>query len=238
MKTIDFVISMFLFVFVLPVTILVNKKLYQNIKNEERREKGKVLQYLMKQYAMLQCFAWPFILGFTVMFYLENTVFHVLGPLAYIYLVAAFRFSYNVIRDYLSFNSLILALVRYTFLIFENQADALGINRLKHLFISWSIIGPIFDTALLEITNPIEHVWYKLFMEGRVFQNTNSTSICQNGGTSIMIESPVYLAAKTYFPELLMFLMKQLDTIVIVMVHSNVIEGFIYAHIFTHFRRL
>ena len=238
MKTIDFAIIILHFVFVAPGTVLVNKKLYQNIKNEERREKGKVLQYLMKQYALLQCFGWPLILGFIVLFYLENKLFQVLSPLPYINLVAAFRFSFNVIRDYLGFNSLIIALVRYTFLMFENRAEAFGINRLKHLFISCSIIGPIFQTVLYEITNPIEQVWHKLFMDERLFQNTNTTSICLNEGTSIMMESPVYLAAKTYIPELLMSLMKQIEAIVIVIIHSNVIEGFIYAHIFIHFRRL
>ena len=35
----------------IPLIIFVNKRLYTNIKNEERQEKGKVIQFIIKTYA-------------------------------------------------------------------------------------------------------------------------------------------------------------------------------------------
>ena len=42
--------------------ILIGYKLYHNINDEDFRQKGKVIQRILKSYCIVQCISWPFIL--------------------------------------------------------------------------------------------------------------------------------------------------------------------------------
>ena len=69
MKTVGDIIF-FLVCFVLvSLGIFVNRKLYTTIKNEEHREKGKVIQHMVKTFSLLQCFTWPCITVLTWILY-------------------------------------------------------------------------------------------------------------------------------------------------------------------------
>ena len=48
------IIHIILFVIIMPIGIYINRKLYINIKNEKRRENGKVIQQIIKTYSIAQ----------------------------------------------------------------------------------------------------------------------------------------------------------------------------------------
>ena len=194
MKTIDLMIYLFVCVFVLPLEIMVNKKLYKTIKNEEHKEKGKVVQHMMKIYSLLQCVMWPCLLSFAGAFYLLDLVFEITKSHWTHHVTVAFRFFYGLNRNYLSFNSLIIALTRYLLLTFETKVEAFGIKRFKILLNIISVGVPIFHAILYEFITPIEKDYIALFLSNVSPQNTNNISAWQNASSiGKVYESPIYL---------------------------------------------
>ena len=56
------IISYTLFcLFIVPLGLAICRKLYIDTKNEEHKEKGKVIQRIMKTYCLIQCGVWPVI---------------------------------------------------------------------------------------------------------------------------------------------------------------------------------
>ena len=100
-------------IFILPLTIFVNKKLYFNIKNEEHLEKGKVVQYIVKTYSLIQCIAWPVLVFYFGMIRIVNEIKRVHESLILQFLVSTFRYLYTFIRDYLQFHSLVIECIMY-----------------------------------------------------------------------------------------------------------------------------
>ena len=139
------------------LAVLVNYKLYKNIKNEEHQDKGKVIQYIIKVYSLVQCFAWPFLLICCGLLYVFIAVLDVIEPTAANYLISGLRFSYILVRDYLSFHSLIVAISRYTFIVLSDQSERFGILKLRHWFIRSSMAVPLVLAVLYNITHPIEN---------------------------------------------------------------------------------
>ena len=133
---------------VMPLGIALNKDLYAKIKNEEHKEKGKIVQTLMKQYSLLQCIACSLLLVLFGLFYLCYHVYNLISEPYGHYLLNTLRFAYGLYRDYVSFNSLIIAIIRYTFVVMGTNAEAFGISKLRHLFIGCSIGIPIFNKDL------------------------------------------------------------------------------------------
>ena len=69
------------FLTIMPIGIIVNRKLYHNIKNEVHRENGKVIQRILKTYSLVQC-TLPVLCHFLIIPHLtdeiiENTSFYV-----------------------------------------------------------------------------------------------------------------------------------------------------------------
>ena len=75
-----FIIHTVLVMALMPIAIFLNKKLYHNLKNEKRRENGKVIQRILKTYSIVQCtlpvLIYPFFLPM-----LNNKILEYLGPI-------------------------------------------------------------------------------------------------------------------------------------------------------------
>ena len=164
----------------MPLGILVHQKLYRNIKNEEHLEKGKLVQRIMQTFSLLQCFTWPLIIIFVGVFATCTSVFKILeDPLAASFL-NVFRFAYNVNRDYVSFNSLTIAISRYILLVCDRQDEQFGIQRLRTLLVSLSLGVPIFSNIIYEAVQPKEHAWYALFYNDQLDLYTKPNSSLRN----------------------------------------------------------
>jgi len=167
------ILYILLLVIVIPLIIFVNKKLYWNIKNEEHLEKGKVIQYLIKTYALVQCIAWPCIVILwglirLIGIYSQNSPFSGI--------VSTLRFLSILLRDYLQFHSLVVATLRYIFIVYDSEATKFGIQRIRAFFISASFAVPFLATFLYELTYPIEKTYVHWFygQESVLYQYNNS----------------------------------------------------------------
>ena len=151
------------FILILPLIIYVNKKLYDNIKNEEHLEKGRVIQQITKHYSQLQFIGWPFVLVSFGLIKLLNCISPLTHSLTVQILVSTSRYGYTFFRDYLQFHSLVIAICRYTFIVWESTAEKFGITRLRRLFIGASIVVPLLTSTLYEVTCPIEKFYVSWF---------------------------------------------------------------------------
>ena len=229
MQSTDILIYVLMCCITVPLGILINRKLYRNIKNEEHLEKGKLVQRIMKTFSLLQCFTWPLFTIFLGVFSTCNSVFEISeDPLAASF-VCAFRFAYNLNRDYVSFNSLIIAIYRYILVVYERQAEKFGIQRLRTLFIRLCFGVPIFSILLYEAVQPTERVWFSLFYNDTIDIYAKRNNSFQNEDP---YESQMYLAFNRYLPTALMDGMKVLDEIIMVILYANIIEGLLYTHLF------
>ena len=237
-ESVDILIYLSVCVVVLPLGVVVNSKLYRNIKNEEHREEGKVVQYIMKQYALLQCIAWPVIAAFVGLLLFYDGVFEIMQGFLARYLIFSFRFLYVFIRNYISLNSLIVATVRYVFLVFERQVQSFGVRKLRSVFIC-SIIGlPIFNAFLSEVTQPMEQVYISQFFNRIPLKDTDNISASLSlHFSNNTYESPIYVAFNNNAPRALVGSMIILADIMIIVSYSNLLEGLIYTHLYIVYQR-
>ena len=224
-----------------PFVIAVNKKLYNNIKKEEHLEKGKLIQSIIKTYALVQCSAWPCVLGASVLYRLfSGTV----QPQMARYIISSIRFMYNLVRDYIGCHSLIIGICRYLFIVYENKAELLGIKRSRNFFISSSILFPLLSTISYQMTQPIDDFMIKWFPIKITVSNAttsvNGTDYSDIVGVPLVnkaYESPLYLIFNENLPPSIISGMNIVDMILFIVIHANIIELFIYLHLFVFSKR-
>ena len=222
-------------VIVIPLVILVNKKLYYNIKHEEHLEKGKVIQHIVKTYSLCQCVGWPCI----VLFYgLIKTICYFSQNDSCNQAVLIFRFLYTFFRDYLQFHSLIIAICRYSFIIFDFKSQTFGIAKLRTFFIGASIGVPFFTAILYEITRPIEKTYMYWFYGTTLPQDSpNATDTQPIEPVDFKTRSIPFIIFNEISSPSVVHVVSVVENIVFSIIYSNLIEGCIYTHIFIFLRR-
>ena len=230
MQSSEIVIYLITCVFVIPLVIFVNKRLYSNISNEEHLEKGKVIQYLVKTYALVQCVGWPIIvLAYGVI----KLISHFSQSLPINSLVSIFRFLYTLLRDYVQFHSLIVAITRYTFIVYDSSATRFGINRLRKIFIALSIGIPIFSSALYEVSTPLEKTYINWFYNKEWTYNFKNDSAEQNVDYSdLELESAFFVLFHKFFSSSVANIVISVGHVLFSIMYTNLVEGCIYTHIF------
>ena len=229
----------FVLILILPLTIVVNKKLYINIKNEEHLEKGKVIQYIVKTYSLVQCIAWPVLVFYFAMLRIVNEIVQIHESFMLQFLVSTFRYLYTIIRDYLQFHSLIVAISRYTFTVYESKAEKIGIKRLRAFFIGSSIFVPFLTSILFELSRPMEKLWFQWLCEEKCFSNESLKNLTKTyqDHDEFQFQSFVFATFNNNFPTAVIDVITYMDELLFSLIYSNVIEGCIYTHIFVFFAR-
>ena len=237
MKTVDFHTHLFMGVFVVPICVMVNRKLYINIKNEEHLEKGKVIQRIMKTYALLQCVCWPCIVAVTLMLHLLDVYYEIGRPPLVKNFLFGYRFFFILYRTYVGFNSLIIAVSRYTFVVFARQTEIVGISKVKAFLISCSLGIPVVTSILYEFTQPMEQEILSVFFHEAYNNKTNTNECLDESLLKDTYQSLVYSAVNKLLPPGLMYTMKLITDTLLVIIHSNILEGMLYYHISKILRR-
>ena len=226
------------FILILPLTIHVNKKLYDNIKNEEHLEKGRVIQQIIKHYSQLQFVGWPLVLVSFGLIKLLNCISPLTHSLTVQILVSTSRYGYTFFRDYLQFHSLVIAICRYTFIVWESTAEKFGITRLRRLFIGASIVVPLLTSTLYEVTCPIEKFYVSWFYGiGLSEEFSNTTNKVGESLLDRKFESFAYEVINTYCSPFVIDCVQIIETALFSFIYSNVIEGILYANIFIFYHR-
>ena len=226
------------FILILPLIIYVNKKLYDNIKNEEHLEKGRVIQHIIKHYSQLQFIGWPFVFVSFGSIKLLNCITPLSQTLTVQIVVFALRYAYTFFRDYLQFHSLVIAICRYTFVIWESTAEKFGIKRLRRLFIGASFVVPLLTSTLYEVTCPIEQFYVSWFYGIGLSQEfSNTTNKIEESQVEGKFDSLAFKVVNSYFSSFVMECVQFIETALFSLIYSNVIEGILHANIFFFYHR-
>ena len=231
----------FIFVMtVIPTGVTTCKKLYDNVKNEEHLEKGKILQRITKTYALVQCFVWPVIDALALTLIINKRLLIFLSPIMANIGIILGRFMYSLISSYLAFNSLLVAIIRYIFVVCDVRAARIGIKKLHEIFLFASFCAPIFIAVLNEAMIPIEYNWIKIFMPttNDVLQKEEYGHLLQDNNSTYNIESsPLYWFTSIYLNPNINDVFRIICQIIVFLVFSNIIEGFLYLHIYCYYKR-
>ena len=234
------ILSLVFCLMVMPLGIFICKNLYNKIKSEEHKEKGKVVQLIIKNYCLIQMIAWPglFIFGYAIL--LNNDAIQIVEAAETRNAIHGFRFLYSFFRTYISFHSLVIAATRYLFVMYDIQTEIFGVSRLKKLFV-WSSVGiPFLHTILYEATSALEARWLYMFAAqndsvslasdqhsmffNQVMRNEEDNILLYNIITKCM-PSPVITGIKI------------VESAFFIITTTNIVESFLYTHIFVHFYR-
>ena len=225
---------------VIPTGITTCKKLYDNVKNEEHLEKGKILQRITKTYAVAQCIVWPFIAALSFMLMVNKRLLTFLSPTWTNSLIILGRFVYTVFSTYLACNSLLVATIRYVFVVCDKIADRFGIDKLRKVFLFASFSVPIFIAVLNEAMMPIANIWIKIFMPttNEVLRKEEFGHLLQPDNSTYFIKSsPLFWFTSNYLHSTFNDIWRVICQILVFLVFSNIIEGFIYMHIYCYYKR-
>ena len=125
------------------IGIFVGRLLYKNVNQEKHQDKGKVIQRIVKTYIIIQCVSWPCMFTLSWLIELDTEVLNLLQPHLVHYVISTYRFLYTLIRCYIGFNSLIIAVCRYCFIVYEEKTSQFNFGRTRKVFIYGSLLIPL-----------------------------------------------------------------------------------------------
>ena len=224
------------------VGMTVCKKLYDKVRNEDHQEQGKVIQRIMKTYAMAQLVSWPSVMILAWLLHVDKSIFRFVQPFVIRYLIIILRFFYSTFRGYIGFNSLIIAICRYTFVLYDRLVYNIGFKRVAYLYLISSAGIPIFFSFMSEATHPLEDLWICMFMpqDNRTQEEQRIETrgiLCDQNTIQDVTESPIYNLCKDHLPSSVTYGMWICVKIFVVISNFNIFEGIMYAHIFLDMNR-
>ena len=235
LKNIDYIFySLCCFVWT-PLIILVNKRLYTEIRNEEHKEQGKVIQHIIQMFSLILCISPSIIYCECILVVL--TEYQILDSSLKRYLISGCRFLTILLMDYAQAHSLVIAVCRYTFTVFEQQAQKLGIQKLRVFFIVISIVIPFSSTLFFQMTHDYGELYRRLFYNISSGLTNYSINYLYSDQGANMYTSVLFAITKECLPSSLIYGIYVVATILFVILYSNIIEGFIYLHIFLDHKR-
>ena len=222
---------------IIPLGLVIGWKLYNNIKNEEHKEKGKVIQRILKTYCVVQCVAWPLfssIFGFV--FFTKRSAFAFHHPLLMTIMVSSLRALVKLNLLYVGFNSFIIAICRYVFIM--PFFDYISITKLRKFVVASSILVPISLGILTEaftsypLATPITSnpmVQLNLMIPDETIIEPNESL---RNHTFLIPESPLFVVVDKYLPDTFKYGSRLVLHVILFVMYSNIPECFFYTHIF------
>ena len=219
--------------------VILNHKLYKYVKDEEHKEKGKIVQRILKTFALIQCIGWPVIMTFGFLLKLNTEVLDVI-PLPLVrFSIIFLRAIYTTINSYIGFNSLIIAITRYVFTIHNSIVQKIGIQKLRSIFISSSIIVPMVLAYLNESIIPVEEVWSSIFIPNYAYsvERAGEKLSFDNTTTISAISRPLLAFPDHSSLEYVKCILQVIWFCMLVMTYSNIVEGFLYLRVYIYYYR-
>ena len=219
--------------------VILNKKLYKYVKDEEHKEKGKIVQRILKTFALVQCIGWPVIMTFGFLLKLNSELLDVI-PMRFVhYSIIFLRALYTTINSYIGFNSLIIAITRYVFTVHNSIVQKIGIQKLRSIFISSSIMVPMVLAYLNESIIPVEEVWSSIFIPNYAYsvERASEKLSIDNSTTISAITRPLLAFPDHYSLDYLKCVLQVIWFFMLVITYSNLVEGFLYLRVYIYYYR-
>ena len=206
--------------------MLVNMKFLDNLKKEERKENGKILQRVLKNSAIAQMTFWPFLFFTLWLIKTDKLLIRYVDPCLYRYFGLVLRFLYFVFRFYLGFNSFVVATCRLCLIVYEEYILMFGLFVFRKIILYGSVLVPLIIVVLAECTIPISNYDKYLATEDlrctKEFTNSNDTKI--------VIQSPIFSIVENHVNTQVIMVVKVLCYSMSFILLSNVAEGIMYFH--------
>ena len=219
--------------------VTLNQKLYNYVKDEEHKEKGKIVQRILKTFALIQCIGWPVIMTFGFLLKLNTELLDVL-PMQFVnFSIIFLRAIYTAINSYVGFNSLIIAITRYVFTVHNSVVQKIGIQKLRSIFISSSIIAPMILAYLNESIIPVEEVWSSIFIPNYAYsvERTGEKISFDNTTTISAISRPLLAFPDHSSLNYVKCVLQVIWFCMLVITYSNLVEGFLYFRVYIYYYR-
>ena len=227
----------FFLVVIMAPGVFINMKFQNNIKHEERREQGKTLHRIMKNHSITQMICWPSFAFLAWLFKVDQSIFLLLPPCFYHYVERILVFTYRVFRLYIGFNSVVVAICRICFLVYEHRVSYYGINKFRKIIYWGSILVPLVIVILAEGTIPIQPTTRQL---GEFLPTGDSRcigAISNINDTKMEDQSPVYAFVQNNISSYITISVEVVCYIVVFIILSNTIEAIIYWYTWSDIKR-
>ena len=197
------------------------------------------IQRIIKTFALVQSVTWPTLMIWHMFLYVNASI-QIIPPAWMSHVVFATRLISTLNSDYVGFNSLIIAVCRYTFIVFKSHAETVGVKRLRTLFIASTIGVPTVRTLLYISTNPVDSRFLSEFVYGddEIAENFSvNFTHTERYPKGIISDSILYVLVNENLPSILISAIKFSNFTMLILIYSNIIEGLIYWHTFLYSRR-
>ena len=227
--TLDFLLSMAIFVFGVIFNYVLWKKLRREKKLVPPGRKGNVIEPIMSWYCLIQIAYWPYFLLFFWIVFNGITPTVILTTLWCNVVGLIIKFG----RMYIAYNSLFVAMIRYIYIVHYDKAKKWDFMKVGKFFQLSSLAFPL----VIELVGTFvdQYKRYQVKPEFREciasYQGLNST---QN-----LIIPDVYPRRWTmkYVPEIIALAVQAIHATITIVVVLNIIEGFFYFQIFKSIQR-
>ena len=230
--------SLLIIIVIILSGVLVNWKFLRNMRDDDKNRgpnsNGILIRDVMETHAKIQMVILPTLM--ILIWMVNNGVeFPVWLHPSFCYINVAGR----LFRIYVAFNSLVVAAMRYTFIVHQNCIYVFGIEKAKRLYYYASIIIPVMIGIMTECT--IEQSSHE-FRENSFalcidsYQNRrNITDYKSNISQSL--RSPIYFFVHQYVSTEITYYVGIFVKICIYIIFGNVVEGVLYWKTFSYIRR-
>ena len=134
--------------------------------------------------------------------------------------------------------SLIIALMRFVFIIKQDKVMTYGIEKTKHVFYLTSILIPFIITLLMEGFADHSHNANKVYKFWSAVHNNYTDGYAINGSlNNIEFHSPIHMFIKSLVAEEALVSMKWATLSLVFFTCSNVTEALIYFRIHRHIKK-
>ena len=227
--------------------LVICRKLYINTRNEEHKEKGKVIQRIMKNYCVVQCGVWPFVgVMFGIVKFTWNSSFAYHHQTLMIIIVCCLRSLLRLNLGYVAFHSFATATCRYVFIIYATHDEYTSIRQIRKFFITISFMVPmilwVFNEAFIgypEMGHPI--VRFQIQTDSNIIVQSNVTGVegtlnsvmdTPEQPSFLIPQSPLFLFVEKYVSTSIISGFKVSLCVIQFIFYSNIPEGVIYTHLF------
>ena len=230
-------IDMFLIIFVVLGGILANWKFLKNMRDDDKNRgpnsNGILIRDVMETHSKIQMLYLPAQMIILWLFH-ENFEFPVWVYPSFCYA----KFVTYAFRIYFAFNSLAVASMRYTFVVYQDGISSFGIEKGKKLFYYGSIITPLVIAIANECTSitPTDLRGRAYSMCIHSYRNSSNTTDFDDN-VEQNLSSPIYFFLHQYISTNATYYIGILVRIFLWIIFANLVEGVLYWKTFNYINR-
>ena len=229
----------FLFSVVIGVSgVILNYRFMKKLQEEKKKiplgRKGNVIEPIMHLYCRLQIVYWPYyLLCYWLSFNGIVTTDHMTGWWCDILWGYSIRFG----RMCIAYNSIFVALIRYIYIVHHHKSRQWEFENVGNFFRISSITFPIIMEIVGLLTNEYSDLIFN-FQSQPGYKECLALYQGLNGTENVVLPKPTFVAfTLNYLPELVVYIIHVIYTVLMCIVMLNVAEGFLYFFIFRNIKR-